>query len=117
LENLSFELETSPSLNVLRGYPTFYPSNLKEMFPEDTLIRQLGIEGFLGTPVYCTTGEVCALLILMDDKAMEEIPNSRYILSIFASRAGAELERIQVEESYRYQISELEKRTLLSKPS
>ncbi len=117
LENLSFDLETSPSLNVLRGYPTFYPSNLKEMFPEDMLIRQLGIEGFLGTPIYCASEEVCALLILMDDKAMEEIPNSRYILSIFASRAGAEFERIQVEEAYRKQISELEKRTILSKSS
>lgn len=115
IDSLKFNLETSPSLNVLRGYPTFYPRNLKEMFPEDKLIRQLGVEGYLGTPIYSTSGEVSALLILMDENPMEEIPNSRYVLSIFASRAGAELERIQVEEAYRKQISELEKRTLLSK--
>ena len=34
-DNMIFELETSPSLNVMRGYPTFYPSNLQEMFPDD----------------------------------------------------------------------------------
>jgi len=112
LHDLTFNLETSPSLNVMHGYPTFYPSNLKEMFPDDTLIRELGIEGYLGTPIYCPGGDVCAILILMDDKTMEEIPNSRYILSIFASRAGAELERIQVEEDYRKQIIELERRTI-----
>jgi PAS domain S-box-containing protein len=107
LENLGFDLETSPSMNVLKGYPTFYPSNLKEMFPEDKIIRQFGIEGYLGTPIFDASGDVTGLLILMDDKPMEEIPNSRYVLSIFASRAEAELERIKVEESYQRQIKEL----------
>jgi PAS domain S-box-containing protein len=107
IANLSFNLETSSSMNVLKGYTTFYPSNLKEMFPDDAVIRQLGIEGYLGTPVFNAAGDVDGLLILMDDKPMEEIPNSRYVLSIFASRAGAEFERIQVEESYQRQIREL----------
>lgn len=110
IETLSFDLETSPSLNVMRGYTTFYPSNLAEMFPDDQLIRKFNLVGYLGTPVFCAAGEVCGLLILMDDKQMEEIPNSRYVLSIFASRAGAEFERIQVEESYRQKIRELEER-------
>lgn len=108
IEDLSFDVEVSPSQNVMRGYTTFYPSNLAEMFPDDKLIRQYNIIGYLGTPVFCAAGEVCGLLILMDDKPMEEIPNSRYVLSIFASRAGAEFERIQVEESYRQKIRELE---------
>jgi PAS domain S-box-containing protein len=108
LDNLSFNLETSPALNVTHGYPTFYPSNLKEMFPDDKIISDLGLVGFLGTPVYCSSEEVCGLLLLMDDKPMEEIPNSRYILSIFASRAGAEFDRIQVEENYQRKIRELE---------
>ncbi len=112
LKNISFDLETSPAWNMMHGYPTFYPRNLKEMFPEDKLIRQLGIEGFLGTPVFCPSGDVCALLMLMDDKPMEEIPNSRYVLSIFASRAGAELERIEVEANYKRRISELEKKAI-----
>jgi PAS domain S-box-containing protein len=111
IDTFSFDLDTSPSLNVMRGYPTFYPRNIKEMFPDDTIIRRLDIEGFLGTPIFCAAGEVCGLLILMDNKPMEEIPNSRYVLSIFASRAGAELERIRVEENYQRQIRELEGRT------
>jgi signal transduction histidine kinase len=44
---------------------------------------------------------------LMDDKPMKEKPNSRYILSIFASRAGAELERLYAEELLRKQTHEL----------
>jgi hypothetical protein len=110
IENASFELETSPALNVTRGYPTFYPRNLKEMFPGDSFIRNMGVEGFLGTPVFCAEGNVCGLLLIMDDKPMEEIPNSRYILSLFASRAGAEIERITIEENYQQKIRELERK-------
>jgi len=93
MECRPFKLATSPSLHVLRGYTAYYPNNLKEMFPDDYLIRSLAMESFMGTPVFGVSGEVCGLLVLMDDKPMEEIPNSRYMLSIFASRVGAELER------------------------
>lgn len=110
IENLSFDLAVSPSQNVMKGYTSFYPSNLAEMFPDDQMIRKFNIVGYLGTPVFSAAGEVCGLLILMDDKLMEEIPNSRYVLSIFASRTGAELERIQVEERYQQKILELEGR-------
>jgi PAS domain S-box-containing protein len=107
IENSSFDLETSSSLNVLKGYTTYYPSNLRELFPEDKFIRKLDMESYLGTPVFNTSGEVCGLLVLMDNQPMEEIPNSRYILALFASRAGAELERIEIEQYYRRQIEKL----------
>lgn len=107
MDNLSFNLDSSPSSNLLKGYTTFYPSNLRDMFPGDLIIHSLQMESYLGTPVYCPSGEVCGLLMLMDEKAMEEVPNSRYILSLFASRCGAEFERIEIEESYRKKIFEL----------
>jgi len=104
----SFDLATSPSLNVLRGYTAYYPSNLQEMFPDDRLISRLGMVSYMGTPVFNGHGEVCALLVMMDDKPMEEIPNSRNMLSLFASRVGTELDRMQEEESYQKKIRELE---------
>ncbi len=107
LECKSYDLATSPSLNVLRGYTAYYPNNLREMFPDDELIHHLGMESYMGTPVFDVKGEVCGLLVMMDDKPMEEIPNSRYMLSIFASRVGAELERMKIEESYKKKIYEL----------
>jgi hypothetical protein len=107
LECKSYELATSPSLNVLRGYTAYYPNNLREMFPDDILIHHLGMESYMGTPVFDVKGEVCGLLVMMDDKPMEEIPNSRNMLSIFASRVGAELERMSIEESYKRKIHEL----------
>jgi PAS domain S-box-containing protein len=108
LECSSYDLDTGPSLNVLQGYTAYYPNNLQEMFPDDKLIRRLGMESYMGTPVYDGKGVVCGLLVMMDDKPMEEIPNSRHMLSIFSSRIGAELDRMKIEESYKKKIQELQ---------
>jgi PAS domain S-box-containing protein len=108
-DRYSFGLLNSPSYNVLKGYTTFYPNNLKEMFPEDRLIAKLHMESYMGTPVFDSEGKVSGLLILMDDKPMEEIPNSRYMLTLMALRAGIELERIAWEELLKNRINELDR--------
>lgn len=104
----TFDLEQSPAGNVLHGYTTYYPNNLREMFPLDNMVKKMGLESFMGTPVFDAAGNVIGMLVMMDDKPMEEIPNSRYMLSIFASRVGAELERMKIEESYMSRILELQ---------
>ncbi|MBN2761648.1 MAG: PAS domain-containing sensor histidine kinase [Bacteroidales bacterium] len=106
-ENFSFSLEGSSSLNVLKGYTTFYPRNLKEMFPDDELVTILGADSFMGAPIFNDEGEVTGMIILMDDHPMEEIPNSRYVLSLLASRAGTELSRIDSVDHMQQKIDEL----------
>lgn len=104
----TFGLEHSPSGNVMHGYTTYYPNNLQEMFPHDNMVQRMKLESFMGTPVFDAAGKVSGMLVMMDDKPMEEIPNSRYMLSIFASRVGAELERMKIEEAYMSKIIELQ---------
>lgn len=106
-QNFAFSLEGSSSLNVLKGYTTFYPRNLKEMFPDDELIAILGADSYMGTPVFDETGMVTGMIILMDDKPMEEIPNSRYVLSLLASRAGTEFNRLDSVEHMQQRMDEL----------
>jgi PAS domain S-box-containing protein len=106
--NFTFDLISGSSYNVLKGYTTYYPRNLQGMFPNDRLVTGFGMESYLGTPVYDASERVTGMLVLMDNKPMEEIPNSRHILSLFASRAGAEMARIEVEQSYQRKIRELQ---------
>ncbi len=106
-KNFVFDYSGTPCENVLNGYITFYPQNLQEMFPGDQCIASMGIESFIGAPIYNNSEEPMGLLVLMDDKLMHEKSNSRYILSVFASRAGAELERMNAEELLRKKTEEL----------
>lgn len=110
-ENFSFSLKGSSSLNVLHGYTTFYPRKLMEMFPNDELVAAFGADSFMGAPVFNANGQVTGMIILMDDKPMEEIPNSRYVLSLLASRAGTELDRINSENRMQQKIDVLTEST------
>jgi PAS domain S-box-containing protein len=110
-ENFSFSLKGSSSMNVLLGYTTFYPRKLRDMFPGDELVATLGADSYMGAPVFNSKGEVTGMIILMDDKPMEEIPNSRYVLSLLASRAGTEIDRIDSENRMQQKIDELTEST------
>jgi nitrogen-specific signal transduction histidine kinase len=93
--------------NVLKGYTTFYPSGSFGLFPGDTFVVENKIEGFMGTPVFGNSGEVIGLIAFMNDKPIHEIPNSRYILSIFASRTAAEFQRMRSKEILKEQARHL----------
>jgi signal transduction histidine kinase len=111
-ENFEFSLKNGPFSNVLKGYISYYPNNLRELFPGYQLIDDMGIESFLGAPVFNRDGIVCGMLVIMDNKRMPEKLNSRNTLSIFAARTGAEMERLLAEEDMRSYAEELNKTNL-----
>jgi GAF domain-containing protein len=66
-------------------------------------------EGYLGIPLCNASGEVIGHLAVLDDKPIVETPQGRSLLSIFAARAGAELERLHAEEELRLAMAEVER--------
>jgi signal transduction histidine kinase len=93
--------------NVMKGYTTFYPCGSFELFPNDLFVVRNRIEGFMGTPVFGNSGEVVGVIAFMNDKPIQEIPNSRYMLSIFASRTAAEFQRMRSKEILKEQTRHL----------
>ena len=108
-ENFIFNLENSPVENVIKGYISFYPQKLTELFPKDALASSMGVESFMGCPIYNAKDQPSGVLVILDDKPMQEVPNARYLLSVLSSRAGAEFERIESEELMREKTVELAK--------
>jgi signal transduction histidine kinase len=103
----SYTVQGTMLENVVRGYTTFYPSGARELFPNDLFAGLHCVEGFMGAPVYGNSGEVMGIVAYMHDKAIKEVPNSRYIMSIFAARTAAELQRIRSKEILKDQTREL----------
>jgi signal transduction histidine kinase len=93
--------------NVKRGFTTFYPSGCRDLFPEDTFVAYNKIEGFMGTPVFGNSGDVIGMIALMHNKPLQEVPNSRYVLSFFASRTAAEFHRLRSKALLKEQAREL----------
>lgn len=103
----SYPLAGSMLENIMKGYTTFYARGVVEMFPGDKVVQDNCIEGFMGTPVFGSSGEVIGVIGFMNSKVIDEQPNSRYILSIFASRTAAELQRIRSKQLLKEQTKSL----------
>lgn len=100
-ENFSYDLEGTPCRQVIRKGPCLYPRKVAERFPKDELLVEMGVESYWGTPLHDSTGKVLGVMILLDDRPMEENPQTFSLLNSFAARASAELERRRTEEKYR----------------
>lgn len=106
--NSSFiEIINSCVENIMRGYTTFYPTGLKKLFPEDELLKKTNAESFIGSPLFDASGLPFGLIGIISSKDMEEIPNSRYMLSILGSRIAAEIQRVRSKELLRQQAREM----------
>lgn len=93
--------------NTLRGYTSFYPNGLEELFPEDELIKETQACSFISAPFFDISHEAMGLIGVLSTKKMSEIRNSRYMLNILASRTSAEINRIRSKEILRQQTKNL----------
>ncbi|MBN1116940.1 MAG: PAS domain-containing protein [Bacteroidales bacterium] len=89
--------------NTIRGYVSYYPTGLSELFPEDKLILETNTDGYIGAPFMDASKEVMGVIGVLSKGQMKEIPNSRYMLNILASRTSAEMHRIRSKEILRQQ--------------
>lgn len=100
-ENFDYDLQDSPCSTVVGQSLLCYPDHVQAQFPEDPLLAELGVESYMGVPLFTATGQPMGLAAVMDDKPMGETELGRNLLTIFAARAGAELERLQAEQTLR----------------
>lgn len=93
--------------NTLHGVTSYYPEVLGELFPKDDIIKATATKSFMGTPIFDPSGQTFGVIGILSKQSMEELPNSRYMLSILSSRTASELHRLSSKELLRQQTREL----------
>ncbi len=68
-------------------------------FPEDLALAEMGVEAYLGCAITDGAGRVRGVLSVLHDAAIAWPDESELILTIFAARASAELQRLEAEQS------------------
>ena len=100
-KNFEYTLAGTPCEKVVNGKPGFFPKGVRELFPDDQWLAEIGAESYLGIPSFDSSGRVIGHLGTLDEKPMKEEIFTSSNLKIFATRAGAELERKRAEEGLR----------------
>ena len=99
VENFEYDLAGTPCANVVGQNTCFHGKDVQKHFPEDQLLVDMGAESYLGTPLFSSSGESLGILVVLDEKPfLSELGSlARSLLEIFASRATAEIERMQAQ--------------------
>ena len=100
-ENFEYDLAETPCENVMFQGVCSYPTNVRQIFPRDHLLVQMGVNGYVGAPLCDSSDNPLGILVVL---YREEVQNPELVgslLQIFAARASAELERRKAEAELR----------------
>lgn len=100
-ENFEYDLAGTPFAGVVGNTLCLYPERVRELFPHDRILHTMEAESYMGIPLWSSSGQPIGLLAVLDDKPSHAQQDMEPLLTIFAARASAELERIWTDRSMR----------------
>ncbi len=92
---MQYDLQATPCADVLRRGVCFHPRGVQESFPEDRLLRDMGVESYMGAPLFDSRGRPLGILAVLDGRPLEHTEFAQSMPKIFAVRAAAEMERMR----------------------
>jgi signal transduction histidine kinase len=99
VENFIYELKDTPCEIVLSGKRVcIHQKNVIKTFPKDLLLQEMGVESYVGAPILFANSDKIGLLVLLDDKPMEDKELFYSITEFLALRVAVELERTHMEK-------------------
>lgn len=110
-ENFEYNLTGTPCKVVIEtGRMCCYPDSLQRFFPEVLLLEQMAAESYLGVPLLDTSQQVIGNLCIVHTQALLTDEKNQAIMTVFAARAAAELQRKWAENARSRAYDELEVR-------
>ncbi len=104
-------LPGTPCAEVVANGSALYREGLREAFPDCTFAHDFNVDSYVGYALTDSNGSVLGVLSAFHDDTLPSAANDQELLRVFASRAAAELERLQVEKEL--QRSEASTRAIL----
>jgi len=98
-ENIVYALAATPCEEVVGKQVCFYPQGVQKLFPDDRFLIEMGAESYLGAPLFDSIGKPLGVLAVLHSEPLDDEYGLKSVLSIFAARASAELERKRAEEA------------------
>ncbi|WP_243383180.1 ATP-binding protein [Geothrix alkalitolerans] len=107
LPDLEYDLRGTPCENVMGKTLCCYPSNIRQLFPEDLLLRDMAAECYLGIPLWDSRGEPIGLIAVMGRGPLVDRDLAESLLQLVAVHCAHELELKRAEEAERRVRAEL----------
>jgi len=106
-KNFVYELSGTPSNEIVTKGVLTYLSNISEIFPEDHLLLEREIEGYIGVPLFDSQHQLIGILVAMYKTELETAANAESIMQLYSVRLAAEIERFEVDEVLQFTSQKL----------
>lgn len=93
VDNFEYSLDGTPCKDILDLTVELIPKDASKLYPDDTILVDMGVESYFGAPLIGADGQLIGLVSVMDVKPMELSSWTAPIIGVFASRIAAETER------------------------
>ena len=95
-ENIVYELTGTPCETVVCNDACVISKDAQQAFPQDLLLQDMNVEGYVGVPLFSLEGVPFGLIIALNSKPIQ---NEDFILTYFdlvVGRIAAEYERLRI---------------------
>ena len=96
---IEYALSGTPCAHVVQQRVCSYQQGVQQLFPQDQLLRTVGAEGYVGSPMVDSSGRCLGLICAVTQRPLENPKLAEALLKIFAARAQSELERKNYEDA------------------
>lgn len=110
VDNFEYSLSGTPCDDVANDSVCLYPKDVCKYFPEDQLLVDMKIEGYLGTPLYDSQGQVMGIVVALYKQEVVDQEITLALFKLFSSRIASEFERIKREQQLMELNDTLDKR-------
>ncbi|RYD43281.1 MAG: PAS domain S-box protein, partial [Verrucomicrobiaceae bacterium] len=109
MDSVHYSLAGTPCEDVTAGDICIFESGIQQLFPNDHMLAELGMEAYAGIPLFHQDGGVAGIMMVLFREPLKDTSLVHSTLQIFAARAAAELDRQQADARIREQASLLDK--------
>lgn len=105
IDNFEYALQDTPCADVSDDNICMYPKDICRLYPNDQLLIDMDIDGYIGVPLHDSQGQVMGIVVAL---YKNEIKNSLLVSTLFdffSGRISAEIERAEREKEL-YDLNE-----------
>jgi PAS domain S-box-containing protein len=103
--NFEYELRGTPCEQVFDRTPSEYPVGVQAAFPDDRMLVDMGVEGYVGCPLLDERGQNVGIVVVLSNTGFGDSGFARAVLEIFASRAAGELSRRRMDRDLQQRVA------------
>jgi PAS domain S-box-containing protein len=108
MPDMNYGLTDTPGANVVGQKLCFYPRAVQTLFPQDYLLKELGIESYLGAPLFDKEGNPIGILVALHTQPLSEAQAITQLFDTFLDRVTAEMQRSKARAALRQSLREKE---------